>query len=134
MPLQNADHIASEKGNFEPQRSNNFTFEVALGQADRDLIELGLQSIPLPNESNDEIEIQFQNEKRYVAGQYTVDSTTLIVRDFVDSDTRGAIMRWRKLVYDALTGNVGFAMGAAMMWPLLFLWAFAKRWKKRPSS
>ena len=106
---QAADHIAAEAGTFEPQRSNNFSIEVSLEEADKDLIIMGLQSVPLPNESNDEIEIQYQNEKRYVAGQYTVDSTTLIVRDFVDQDTRGALMRWRKKVYDPATGQVGLA-------------------------
>jgi hypothetical protein len=34
----------------------------------------------------------------------------------------------------SLAGNVGFAMGAAMAWPLLFLWALAKRWRTRPSG
>jgi len=104
-----ADHIAAEAGSFEPQRSNNFSIEIALEAADKDLIIMGLQSVPLPNESNDEIEIQYQNEKRYIAGQYTIDSTTLIVRDFVDQDTRGALMRWRKKVYDPATGQVGLA-------------------------
>lgn len=106
---QAADHLAGEAGTFEPQRQNNFSIEIALGAADKDLIVMGLQAAPLPNESNDEIEIQYQNEKRYVAGQYTVDSTTLTVRDFVDQDTRGAIMRWRKQVYDPATGQVGLA-------------------------
>lgn len=104
-----ADHIAAEAGTFEPQRQNNFSIEIALEEADKDLIIMGLQGVPLPNESNDEIEIQYQNEKRYVAGPYTVDSTTLSIRDFVDMDTRGALMRWRKKVYDPATGQMGLA-------------------------
>jgi hypothetical protein len=106
---QAADHIAAQAGTFEPQRQNNFSLEIPLTGSDKDFISMSLQSVPLPNESNDEIEIQFQNEKRYVAGQYTVDATTLIVRDYVDVDVRGAIMRWRKQVYDPQTGNVGLA-------------------------
>lgn len=106
---QSADHIAAGAGTFEPQRSNHFTIEIALGASDKDLIVMGLQSVPLPNESNDEIELQFQNERRFVAGQYMVDATQLILRDYVDQDTRGAVMRWRKQVYDPATGQVGLA-------------------------
>jgi len=104
-----ADHLAAEAGSFEPQRQNNFTFEVALGDADRDLIEMGLNALPLPNEANEIVELLFQNEKRKVAGQSTVDDVTLTIVDFVDKDTRGAIMRWRKMVYDPQTGKIGLA-------------------------
>lgn len=107
---QAADHIAPEAGSFEPQRQNNFSIEIALGVgADKDLIIMALSAAPLPNESNDEVEIPYQNEKRYVAGQYSVDATSITVRDFVDADVRGAIMRWRKQVYDPGTGQVGLA-------------------------
>ena len=112
MPLTNpesADHIAAEAGTFEPQRQNNFTFEVALSSEDKDVITLSMQSAPLPNESNDEVEIQHQNERRYVAGQALFEATTLTIRDYVDQDTRGALLRWRKLVYNPKTGKVGLA-------------------------
>jgi hypothetical protein len=106
---QSADHIAAEAGSFEPQRQNNFSLEIPLGSADKDLIVLSVQSVPLPNESNDEVEIQHQNEKRYVAGQATVDTTSMTIHDYVDRDTRGAVMRWRKQVYDPATGQIGLA-------------------------
>jgi len=107
MP-QNADHIAAEAGTFEPQRQNNFTVEIPLGN-DKEYISLSCQAIPLPVESNDEVEIQYQNEKRYVAGQATFDATSFTVRDYVDVDTRGAIMRWRHQVYNPATGAIGLA-------------------------
>jgi hypothetical protein len=33
----------------------------------------------------------------------------LVLKDFVDADTRGAILRWRKQVYDSATGKIGLA-------------------------
>lgn len=112
MPLTNprsADHIAAAAGTFEPQRQNNFSFEVSLGASDKDLIVMGLQAFPFPKESNEEVSIPYQNETRYVAGKYAVDAGSLVIVDFVDADTRGAIMRWRKKIFDPQTGNVGLA-------------------------
>lgn len=112
MPLTNpmsADHLAGAAGQFEPQRSNNFTVEIALGGQDRDLLIMSLQSASLPSERNDEIPINFGNEVRYVAGKASVDPISMNVTDYVDSGTRDAVMRWRKQVYDKETGNVGRA-------------------------
>ena len=106
---QSADHIAAQNGSFEPQRSNNFSVEFPLGGSDKEIIILGLQSIPLPNEQNEEIEIPYQNERRYIASRYMVDEASMSIRDAVDVDTRGALLRWRKQVFDPTTGNVGLA-------------------------
>jgi len=104
-----ADHIAAEAGSFEPQRSNNFSFEVALSGADRDIIVMSLQATTIPGEKNDEIALNYQNEVRYVAGKYTVDAGSVTLRDYVDVDTRGAVLRWRLQVYDPATGKIGLA-------------------------
>ena len=112
MPLanpQSADHLAAAAGEFEPQRANNFTVEFPLPGSDKDLIVMSLVSFALPNESNEEVEMPFQNERRWVAGKASVDSATLTVRDFVDKETRKAIMRWRQKVWDKATGKVGLA-------------------------
>lgn len=112
MPTQNpqsADHLAAAAGAFEPQRSNNFSFEVALSGNDRDLLVLSLEGFTLPGEANEKIEIPYQNEKRKVAGPATVNDAKLTVRDFVDRESRKAIMRWRKQVYDKATGKIGLA-------------------------
>jgi hypothetical protein len=106
---QSADHIAATAGTFEPQRQNNFSVEFAIGASDKDIIVMSHQGFPLPKESNEEVTIPYQNETRYVAGKYAVDAGTLVLTDYVDVDTRGAIMRWRKMVYDPATGIVGLA-------------------------
>lgn len=106
---QSADHIAAEAGAFEPQRKNNFAIEIPLPNADKDLVLVALQGFSLPKQGNDVVELQYQNEKRKVAGQVSVDESTLTLKDYVDVDTRGAILRWRKQVYDPQTGKVGLA-------------------------
>jgi hypothetical protein len=114
MPIsqnpQSADHIAGQAGTFEPQRQNNWSLEINIGTAaDKDLVVMGLRAFALPNESNEDIEIPYQNEVRHIAGRYALDASTLVVNDFVDQDTRGALMRWRAQVYDSHTGKVGLA-------------------------
>lgn len=112
MSLENptsADHLAAEAGSFEPQRANNFSVEIALGESDRDLISMGLDGFTIPAVSNESIEIHYQNEVRKVAGKASVEDGSLKLKDFVDQDTRGAILRWRKLVYDQATGKIGLA-------------------------
>ena len=58
-------------------------------------------------------------------------------------DLKGPSATWTYLINDdpfaddlakSLAGNVGFSMGAAMVWPLLFLWALAKRLRERSSN
>jgi hypothetical protein len=106
---QAADHIAQEAGAFEPQRQNNFQVEIPLPGADKDLITMALHGFTLPQQVNEPINVEFQNEIRKVAGQANVEEASLMLKDFVDVDTRGAILRWRKEVYDPSTGNIGLA-------------------------
>ena len=112
MSLQNptsADHIAAQEGSFEPQRQNNFSLEIPLPNADKDLIVMALEGFDLPKQGNEVITLQYQNESRKVAGPVTVDQGALHLKDFVDADVRGAILRWRKQVYDPSTGKIGLA-------------------------
>lgn len=106
---QSADHIAAEGGTFEPQRQNNFTLEIPLSGSDKDYISMGLHGFTIPQQTNEVVEVEFQNETRKVAGKATVEEGSLVLKDFVDVDTRGAILRWRKQVYDPDTGQVGLA-------------------------
>lgn len=105
---QDARHIANQEGDFAPQHQNNWMIEIAdLEGDDKELIVLSLISGALPPEGNNEIELPYGNETRYVAGKAVYETIPLIVRDYVDRDIRGALMRWRRQVYDPETGNVG---------------------------
>jgi hypothetical protein len=104
-----ADHVAAQAGGFEPQRQSNWEFEVALGGGDRDVIKLSARSMDLPRGTNEEVQLPYGNENRYVAGKMTWDATSLTLADYVDQDTRAAILRWRREVYNPDTGNLGLA-------------------------
>jgi hypothetical protein len=67
---QSADHLAAQAGTFEPQRQNNFSIEIALDNADKDLIIMGLEGFSLPAVTNEQIVLNNQNEQRKVAAWY----------------------------------------------------------------
>lgn len=105
---QDARHIANQQGDFVPQHQNAWSIEIAgLDGDDKDLIVLSLLSSNLPTESNNIVEIPYGNETRKVAGKATFEDIPLIVHDYVDRETREALIRWRRQVYDTRSGNVG---------------------------
>jgi len=101
-----ADHIAKQSGAFEPQRKNNFTVRISAGAS---MIQLALDSFPLPKESNGIIDINYGNEVRKVAGIATFENLELVVKDFADQPVMESLVTWRKQVYDASTGEIGLA-------------------------
>lgn len=105
---QDARHIANQEGDFVPQHGNNFLIEIAgLSGDDKDLIVLSLMTLALPQEKNNVVLLEYGNEVRKVAGKAVFEDIPLKVRDYVDRETRAALMRWRRQVYDTTTGNVG---------------------------
>ena len=101
-----ADHIAAEKGAFEPQRKNNFSLRMqVLGR----VIQQSLSQFPFPKEVNDPIVVNFGNEQRKVAGRATFDNLDLVVKDFADQPVMSTLIAWRRLVYDPTTGKIGLA-------------------------
>jgi hypothetical protein len=110
MGLLNANFLAPSKGFFEPQRTYNWALEIALDDAgDQQLIVQGLETFDGVSESNDEIELQYANEKRYVAGQATYEAAPLVLKDMVNIGIAAAIVRWRRQVYNPETGSIGLA-------------------------
>ena len=110
MPL-NADHIAAQSGAFEPQRQNNFSIEFyGLDGDDKNIFILALKSIDsIPGHENAPVILKYQNEERRVAGPATTTGCTIALHDFVDQETRNAMLRWRRKVYDPATGAMGLA-------------------------
>jgi hypothetical protein len=103
------DHLAAEAGSFEPQRVSNWAVEIPLPGADKDVIIAALESFKLPKTSNEKITLAYQNGEVYVAGKAKTDEGQLIVKDIVDRDVLGALLRWRNLVYSHKTGKIGLA-------------------------
>ena len=105
-----ANFIASPAGGFEPTRTFNWLFEAHLPSFDdQELIALSLETGFVPDESNEEIEVFYMNERVYVAGKALYNQGTLSLKDWVDRDTYGAIYRWRRLTYNPDTGQIGYA-------------------------
>ena len=110
MAIMNANFLAPSQGFYEPQRQFNWALEIALDDAgDQQLIVTGLESFDGVSESNDEIELQYANEKRYVAGKATFEAAPLVLKDMVDIGIAAAIVRWRRQVYNPETGSIGLA-------------------------
>lgn len=112
MPLSNpqsADHLAAEAGAFEPQRVCNFSVEIPLDGSDKDVVIAALESFKLPKMSQDKIELHYQNGVTFVAGKAKTEEGSLVIKDIVDRDVLGAILRWRNKVYSVKTGKVGLA-------------------------
>lgn len=100
-----ANWLAGAAQGFEPMRNNNFRVEFANIEG-TDVILRGHEQFNLPSESNDEIEVHYLNEKRYIAGKVTFDTTSLTCKDFVTENVMKAIVQWRKRVYDSKTGKI----------------------------
>lgn len=111
-----AAHLAStgsDVNSFQPQHQNHFYFEIDLSEyglpSGGDHIALSVDNFSGINMSNDEQELYFLNERRYIAGQAQFDSATLTCKDFVDVEVARDIASWRNRVYDPETGKVGWA-------------------------
>ena len=110
MGFLSASHLAPSKGFFEPQRQYNWSLEIALDDAgDQLLIMQGLESFAAPSESNEEITLDYANEKRYVAGKASFETADLVLKDFVDMGVAHAVIKWRRSVYNPETGSIGLA-------------------------
>ena len=109
MPFNfNADHIAAQSGGFEPQRLNHFTIQFA-GLGSADVIESSLLNFQMPTSEIQEVVIPYGNEDRKVAGKATVSEMSLTIVDYVDKDTWGAFNEWKNQVYNARSGEIGWA-------------------------
>jgi hypothetical protein len=104
----NADHIAAQDGGFEPQRVNSYAVEF-YGVPGVETLSLAIATATLPSMGNEPVEIPFRNEKRFFAGQVTVEDFPISFRDYVDAPIHAAVLTWRRLVYDPATGRVGRA-------------------------
>jgi hypothetical protein len=120
-----SDLTADSLNDMEPQRVNNILLHivgapagtrndgsstaVASGTAaDAELV-LALESFPIPKENQGVIEQRHLNESRKFAGNVTFDPISVVYKGHVNSATRSILRAWRKLVYNATNGKVGFA-------------------------
>lgn len=90
---------------FEPQRVYNFSLAI---DGLQDTV-FALESMSLPTTMVSEIELNFLNTRRYVAGRASFEAIPVIVKDVVNGSTASEIKLWHERVFDPLTGGIGFA-------------------------
>lgn len=93
---------------YEPKRINRFYAEFP--------DELGIevwkvQKFKRPSMKINSVEVDFMNEKNYVAGRYTWDSMTITFLDPIGPSTSQQLMEWVRLHAESLTGRMGYAAG-----------------------
>jgi hypothetical protein len=99
----------SELANYEPQRVSNCIIKFGLGGGDDDVLEMALSTFPLPKTANGIIEHQHVNEKRKFAGTPTFDDLQVVYKDMVDVNIAQILQKWRYMVYNPETGQIGLA-------------------------
>lgn len=93
---------------YEPKRVNRFYAEFS--------DELGIevwqvQKFKRPSMKINNVEIDYMNEKNYVAGRYTWDSMSVTFLDPIGPSTSQILMEWVRLHAESLTGRMGYAAG-----------------------
>ena len=122
--------IGHEKGQLEPQRTNNWFIEIYLdnlvsqvagfggigqipaginGLVNLDVLKLALQSGFNPSSSKEDIQVPYLNEVIFFAGRRMVDPGTIELLDYVDRSTADIIYAWDLMCHDYQTGQVGLA-------------------------
>ena len=94
--------------NYEPKRVNRFFAEFA--------DELGIevwkvQKFKRPSMKINSVQIDYMNERNYVAGRYTWEAMSLTFLDPIGPSTSQQFMEWVRLHAESLTGRMGYAAG-----------------------
>jgi hypothetical protein len=95
---------------YEPKRINRFFAEFA--------DELGIevwkvQKFKRPSMKINSVEINYMNEKNYVAGRYTWESMDITFLDPIGPSTSQQLMEWIRLHAESITGRMGYKAGYA---------------------
>jgi hypothetical protein len=123
MPISSltADHLDGPDGG-EPQRQNNALLRISgltgeTGQNNQrnqqgsnvGVLELSLQSFPLPKSNTNIVEVDYLNEKRKFAGKTMYDDLSVIFKDYVNKETARILNAWRYQVHNPETGVINLA-------------------------
>lgn len=92
----------------EPQRVNTVVMSIA-GLPGDDVLQLALESFPLPKTSIGIIEVAHGNEKRKFAGLPSFDDIQVVYKDLLENRVAAVVYAWYQQVYDAKTGKIGWA-------------------------
>ena len=93
---------------YEPKRVNRFFAEFA--------DELGVevwkvQKFKRPSMKINSVQIDYMNERNYVAGRYNWEPLSVTFLDPIGPSTSQQLMEWVRLHAESLTGRMGYAAG-----------------------
>ena len=93
---------------YEPKRQNRFFAEFA--------DELGIevwkvQKFKRPSMKINPVEINYMNERNYVAGRYNWEAMEVTFLDPIGPSTSQQLMEWVRLHAESLTGRMGYSAG-----------------------
>lgn len=117
-------HLAMNPRNFEPQRENAFQFIVTdidnivnvsanVGDATntianaQEVLRYSLVSATVPTFSQNVEQISRGNATLKFAGKPEFNALTLVFNEFVDSDSKGALLSWQAKSYNAKSQGIG---------------------------
>lgn len=107
LPYLTPQHMVATR-KYEIQRTNNFYVVIDELEDSKELT-LSVQSISLPEISNSEISVRFGNLDVKFAGQGTVGTSSIVLRDLIDADTEKVLYKWRQTVHNLETDQIGWS-------------------------
>lgn len=93
---------------FQLQGKNHFDVQFTHPGWDKDLTLL-VKSVSLPTENTEVNTLDHFNQQIKLAGKTTFSEGNIVIHDAITYDTEKVFRGWRKKVYDAKTGTVGYA-------------------------
>ena len=109
MPTLTATHF--NQMDFQLQNRNHFevVFDNKNNMGWDSNMTLLVKSFPLPRESTEVNTIDHFNQQIKLAGKTTFEGGELVIHDAISYDTEKMFRQWRKQVYDAKKGIMGYA-------------------------
>jgi len=95
---------------YEPKRTNRFFVEFA--------DELGIevwkvQKFKRPSMKINSVQIDYMNERNYVAGRYNWEAMSITFLDPIGPSTSQQLMEWVRLHAESISGRMGYKAGYA---------------------
>jgi len=90
---------------FEPKRANRFLFQFA----DDSLPAFVVKTFARPTYTASPIEIDYLNQKRYLAGKGIWNSVDMTLHDPIAPSSSQRVMEWVRLQHETISGRDGYA-------------------------
>jgi len=112
LPYLNGAQFKEKNG--EPMRSNNGYIYIpdmpgTPGEKAPKSFIAALESFPFPEDANNVIQVPYMNRVTKFAGQQIFEDVEVILKVLLDDAATKAIENWRRIVSNAVTGEISYA-------------------------